>query len=202
MLDFKPRPVTIAPPIRAAFAPFLDARVSRPRLMVPTMRNCVCGRWPVVEDNELWGQICCGSKFFVGASLLATVGSKLPPTGFATLLPQKTMAPCGAIVRLSGRPWGRRAYSALRTPALASRPVPGLTCLAVAFYRACHGASKPSAAAISMSAPVLGVAHEYPNRHYSKFSFSSRTWGSSNAQLRVSPNSKWAWTTPETISTN
>ena len=36
--------------------------------------------------------------------------------------------------RRSGSPWGRRAYSALRTPALASRPVPGLTCLAVTFY--------------------------------------------------------------------
>ena len=34
----------------------------------------------------------------------------------------------------SGSPWGRRAYSALRTPALASRPVPGLTCLADTFY--------------------------------------------------------------------
>ena len=32
------------------------------------------------------------------------------------------MAPDGAIVRRrSGRPWGRRVYSALRTPALASR---------------------------------------------------------------------------------
>ena len=31
------------------------------------------------------------------------------------------MAPCGAIVQLGGRPWGRRVYSALRTPALASR---------------------------------------------------------------------------------
>ena len=44
------------------------------------------------------------------------------------------MAPCGAIERKSGRPWGRRAYSALRIPALASRPGPSLTCLAVAFY--------------------------------------------------------------------
>ena len=31
----------------------------------------------------------CGGKFVVGASLLATVGSKLPPTGFATLAHKK-----------------------------------------------------------------------------------------------------------------
>ena len=50
--------------------------------------------------------------------------------------PQKTMAPCGAIERRSGRPWGRRAYSALRTPALASRPVQDLPASPLYFMAA------------------------------------------------------------------
>ena len=52
------------------------------------------------------------------------------------LWPQKTMAPYGAIERRSGRPWGRRAYSALRTPALASRPVQDLPASPLHFMAA------------------------------------------------------------------
>ncbi len=75
--------------------------------------------------------ICCGSELARDCRQQAASYSKSRQQAASHRVrdscPQKTMAPYGAIVRRrSGRPWGRRAYSALRTPALASRPVQDL----------------------------------------------------------------------------
>ena len=90
----------------------------------------------------------------MGASSLATVGSKLPPTtrvgskllptGFATLAPKKQWLRTEPLKKRSGRPWGRRAYSALRTPALASRPIQALPDSPLHFMAAHRREQAPS----------------------------------------------------------